>query len=140
MKLNKTILLLLSFLFFVINSVFSQNPLVKQWDKRFGGTLEEELYSFQQTADSGYILGGYSRSVISGDKTQNTQGGSDFWIVKIDSLGNKQWDKDFGGAGGDALTSIQQTADGGYILGGTSSSGISGDKTQLLHGYSDYWI
>src|SRR4051812_39847976 len=66
---------------------YSQNPLVKQWDYRYGGTYTEQLSSFQQTYDGGYILGGYTVSGISGNKTQACFGSSDFWIVKIDSLG-----------------------------------------------------
>jgi len=118
-----------------------------QWDKRFGGTLDDWLYSLQQTTDGGYILGGWSDSEISGDKTQapwGVLGSFDFWIVKIDTLGNKQWDKRIGGDGTDGLNSISETTDGGFILGGVSNSGISGDKTQPNWdaGYytADYWI
>jgi hypothetical protein len=113
---------------------------VKQWDARFGGRFDDILYSLQQTADGGYILGGYSSSGISGDKTQASQGGYDYWIVKTDAGGVKQWDARFGGSGNDYLHSLQQTADGGYILGGYSNSGISGDKTQESQGRDDYWI
>jgi hypothetical protein len=121
-----------------------QNPLVKQWDKRFGGTASDIFWTVQQTSDVGYILGGTSFSDSSGDKTQNTWWDSDYWIIKMDSLGNKQWDRDFGGTDSDELYSIQQTDDGGYILGGCSYSGIGGDKTQdnrdtILY-TSDYWI
>src|SRR6202035_2842884 len=98
----------------------------KQWDKDFGGIEYNLFYSLQQTYDKGYILGGYSNSGIGGDKTQASKGEDDYWIVKIDSLGNKQWDKDFGGTGDDELYSLQQTTDGGYILGGNSDSGIGG--------------
>ncbi|MEO8147627.1 MAG: T9SS type A sorting domain-containing protein [Bacteroidia bacterium] len=118
----------------------AQNPLVKQWDKRFGATAVEELFAFQQTGDGGYILGGNSFSGISGDKTQASQGQSDYWVVKVDSVGTLQWEKRFGGALPDALHSLQQTSDGGYILGGYSGSGISGDKTQACVGDNDYWI
>ena len=120
----------------------------KQWDKRFGGILDDELYAVQQTSNGGYILGGYSFSGIGGDKTQDnrdlTNSTSDFWVVKIDSSGNKQWDKRFGGNDMDGINSLLQTCDGGYILGGTSSSGISGDKTQtnwdtITFSY-DMWI
>ena len=112
----------------------------KQWDKRFGGIYDDELNAIQQTTDGGYILGGYSRSDMNGDKTQPTRGDADYWIVKVDSLGNQQWDKRFGGISAEILFSLQQTLDGGYILAGSSDSGISGDKTELTRGYSDYWI
>ncbi|MBK9638387.1 MAG: hypothetical protein IPO63_11420 [Bacteroidetes bacterium] len=48
--------------------------------------------SIQQTRDGGYILGGDSASNISGDKTENSLGGYDYWIVKIDAIGNIQWE------------------------------------------------
>jgi hypothetical protein len=118
---------------------FSQIPL-KEWDVQFGGSKKDELSALQQTTDGGYISGGNSLSGISGDKTQVSQGKSDYWIVKTDATGAKEWDSRFGGSENDYLLSLQQTSDGGYILGGTSESGISGDKTQASQGLSDYWI
>jgi len=115
----------------------------KQWDAGFGGTRSDLLTSFQQTRDGGYILAGYSKSLAGGDKTQTLWGGTgddDYWIVKIDSVGNKEWDKDFGGEFADKMYAIKQTADGGYLLAGESASGISGDKTQPLVGNTDFWI
>ncbi len=112
----------------------------KQWDKDFGGTQTEHLYSILQTTDGGYLLGGYSRSGINGNKTQANWGLFDYWIVKTDSLGNKEWDKDFGGNNNDDLFALLQTSDGGYLLGGSSLSGISGDKSQATVGLMDFWI
>ncbi len=121
-------------------TLLAQSPLPKQWDKRFGGTDVDPLYSLQQTTDGGYILGGYSVSGIGGDKTEDSRGYWDYWIVKTDANGVKQWDKRFGGSDYDQLNSLQQTTDGGYILGGWSYSGIGGDKTEDSRGGSDYWI
>src|ERR1043165_6758300 len=115
----------------------------KQWDKRFGGFFTDRLCSVQQTFDGGYILGGYSASDSSGDKTQNSRGGTDYWVVKVDSNGNKQWDKRFGGDDNDILHCLTQTLDGGYILGGGSGSGVNGDKTIGNWGGNndaDYWV
>jgi hypothetical protein len=72
----------------VIKVGYSQAPTIETWDKRFGGTNDDEFFSFQQTTDRGYILGGQSESPISRDKTQNCRGGYDYWIVKIDSTSN----------------------------------------------------
>jgi hypothetical protein len=137
-----TLTVLLSMSFFMLHA---QNILVKQWDYRFGGTYRDVGVYIQQTKDGGYIIGGYSKSDSSGDKTQGnwdiTLNTYDYWIVKIDSLGSKQWDKNFGGTGAEDLRMIEQTSDGGYILGGSSSSGINGDKSQATWGLStDYWI
>jgi hypothetical protein len=113
---------------------------VKQWDVRFGGSENDFLKSIQLTADGGYIAGGYSASGISGDKSQASQGESDYWLVKINANGEKLWDLSFGGDGDDDLKSVEQTADGGYILGGKSTSGLGGDKTQDCQGEEDYWM
>lgn len=113
---------------------------VKQWEKSFGGTLYETVTSMQQTIDGGYILGAYSNSGTSSDKSQPSKGGDDFWLIKLDATGNKVWDKTIGGSGSDILTSLAQTTDGGYILGGYSNSGISGDKSQASPGSYDYWL
>ncbi|MBL0343180.1 MAG: hypothetical protein IPP71_21345 [Bacteroidetes bacterium] len=75
-----------------------------------------------------------------GDKTENSNGLDDYWIVKTDSLGTIEWQNTIGGNSDDRFYSLQQTKDGGYILGGRSVSNISGDKTENSMGNSDYWI
>lgn len=112
----------------------------KLWDKTYGSNGLDMLYAVQQTSDGGYIFGGYSPGNISGDKTQASRGGDDYWIVKVDAFGSKQWDKTFGGSSNETLTSLIQTSDGGYLLGGYSYSGASGDKSQVSKGSSDFWI
>src|SRR3954467_1571737 len=100
-------LLLLLFSFsYIISS--AQAPPVKQWDKTFGGNDDDEPYSLQPTSDGGYIMGGYSASNRSSNKTDNSNGGYDYWIVKADASGNKQWDKTYGGSNNDYLYSLQQ--------------------------------
>ena len=111
-----------------------------QWDKTIGGTGYDNLTAIKQTADGGYIIGGWSESPISYEKTDYCRGASDYWIVKLDKFGNIQWDKTIGGTAGDLLRSIDITADGGYILGGYSGSNISGEKTENSRGMGDYWI
>src|SRR6266508_904651 len=101
-----------------------------QFDKTIGGSSFDNLFALQQTSDGGYILGGTSFSNKSGNKSQNSRGGTDYWIVKLNSKGNIQFDKTIGGDDEDNLSSLQQTTDGGYILGGTSFSRISGEKTE----------
>jgi len=113
---------------------------VVEWDRSYGGIGNDQLYNAQPTTDGGYMLAGTSDSGISGDKTENRVGNSDFWIIKIDATGNIIWQNDIGGLMFDNVYSAYETADGGYILGGTSTSGISGDKTAGNYGVVDYWI
>jgi len=128
----------LALLFILLTATVQAQEI--EWQNTIGGNYTDQLYSIQQTTDGGYILGGWSESYISGDKTENSFGGSDYWVVKLDSIGNIQWQNTIGGNSGDGLYSVQQTTDGGYILGGVSTSNISGDKTENSQGYIDYWV
>jgi hypothetical protein len=110
-----------------------------EWQNTIGGNNTDGFEWLQQTIDGGYILGGYSNSTISGDKTQDTIGGFDDWIVKLNATGNIQWQKTFGGTFDDYLYYLQQTSDGGYITSTRSVSAISGDKTDSCRGGMDYW-
>jgi len=101
-----------------------------------GGSGTDYAYQIQQTNDGGYILAGESNSTDF-DVTGNN-GGVDFWIVKTSSQGSLQWQKSLGGSGVDMARSIQQTADGGYIIAGNSNS-TDGDVTGN-HGGVDFWI
>jgi PKD repeat protein len=112
----------------------------KQWDKTFGGNRFESFQNAVTTADGGYLLVGWSASGASGDKTENSRGGNDYWIVKIDANGNKLWDKTYGGSGTDQLSFATPTTDGGYLLTGWSNSDASGDKSEDSKGGEDWWI
>ncbi|GAB3842519.1 hypothetical protein GCM10028821_50890 [Hymenobacter jeollabukensis] len=117
----------------------AQGP-AKQWDKGFGGSNSDVLYALQQTRDGGYILAGSSASPASGDKSQATAGALDYWVVKVDAQGLKQWERTLGGSGTDQLRALQQTSDGGYVLAGGSNSPVSGDKSQSSRGDYDFWV
>jgi len=112
-----------------------------QWQKSYGGTNDDQAYSIQQSNEGGYIIAGWSDS-NDGDVTghHGAIGNAlyDYWVVKLDSTGNIQWQKSLGGTDGDQATSIQQTNDGGYIVAGNSGSN-DGDVTGN-HGNSDFWI
>ncbi|QNF32131.1 T9SS type A sorting domain-containing protein [Adhaeribacter swui] len=112
----------------------------KQWDKRFGGTGADDLRKVIQLTTGEYVLAGHSNSPAGGDKSQGTQGGSDLWLIKISGTGIKIWDKRYGGTQDETLGSFTSTNDGGFLLGGSSVSGLSGDKTEKNQGKSDYWV
>jgi len=78
----------------------------------------------KQTSDAGYILAGSSLGK--------------YWVAKYTGGGILQWEKTYGGTGGDVAKSIIQTTDGGYILAGNSMSN-NGDVIGN-HGSVDYWI
>ncbi|WP_294299377.1 T9SS type A sorting domain-containing protein [uncultured Chryseobacterium sp.] len=109
-----------------------------QWQKTYGGTGNDAANDIQQTADGGYIFVGYS-SFANGDVTLN-KGSSDYWVVKLNAVGNIQWQKSFGGINIDEATSVQQTSEGGYIVAGQSSSNDLYADVTGNHGFNDYWV
>ncbi len=94
------------------------------WTRTFGGDSTEYGYDMQVTPDRGFIVTGCTRSTGAGKK--------DVYLLKLDSLGQLQWSRTFGGAGDDEGLSVRQTFDGGYIVCGTTNS--SG------HGYTDVYL
>ncbi len=107
-----------------------------QWQHSYGGSNFDGASAIQQTTDGGYIVAAYSYST-DGDVIQNL-GNCDYWILKLDTNGNIQWQKSYGGTDVDIPTSIQQTTDGGYIVGGETFS--SDGNINGFHGESDYWV
>ncbi|MDQ0068006.1 T9SS type A sorting domain-containing protein [Chryseobacterium lathyri] len=106
------------------------------WQRYFGGSGGDHPYSIQTTSDGGYIVAGGTGS-FDGDVTGN-HGSFDYWILKLDASGNIQWQKLLGGSDFDEAYSIQQTADGGYIIAGMVFS-ADGNITGY-HGNNDAWI
>lgn len=82
----------------------------KVWEKTYGGNLNDDGNSVQQTDDGGYIITGYTYTFL--------EGFPEGYLIKTDSLGNKIWGKTFGGIDGAVGNSIQHTFDGGFILTG----------------------
>ncbi|MBE8725374.1 T9SS type A sorting domain-containing protein [Flavobacterium hungaricum] len=114
---------------------------VVEWQKTYGGSYADVLRSMEQTKDGGYILGGYSNSPQSGNKTEAGKGIGDYWIIKINGTGSIEWQRTYGGNGDNQLYVIHQTEDDGYIVGGNSNS--TGPLTSLggmVGRGTDYWV
>ena len=110
------------------------------WQKTIGGDASDYLFDAIELSDGSYLLGGYSASEISGDKTIVPIGGIDYWVVKLSPTGDIIWQNVYGGEGGDLVNSMLELNDGSIILCGTSSSNTSGTKTEDSKGGYDYWI
>ncbi|GAA4280535.1 lipoprotein [Gaetbulibacter aestuarii] len=115
-----------------------------QWQKTYGGSLDDRGQSIIQTTDGGFALLGYSKS-SDGDVSANN-GYDDFWLVKTDASGTIVWEKSFGYSGTDTGYSMIQTSDGGYLLIGvldvSASGGLGNNKmaTAKNHAGGDYWL
>jgi len=94
-----------------------------EWQKTFGGEDGDEAKSTQQTTDGGYIVAGW---------TYSPDSRGDVYILKLNSKGEVEWQKTFGGAKNDVANSIQQTTDGGYIVAGWTESFGSGEEDAYI--------
>jgi hypothetical protein len=121
---------------------FDQNNAL-QWQKTYGGTDDDRGSAVIQTADNGYAVLGYSKS-LDGDVSENA-GANDFWVSKLDTTGTISWQKSFGFSGADNGISLIQTNDGGYLFTGvldvSASNGEGNSKSVLSkkHAGGDYW-
>ena len=96
----------------------------EQWNRTIGGNYRDIASSVRQTSDGGYIIQGQTDPYGSGFY--------DLWLLKTDAEGTEQWNQTFGGDSSGRLYSLQQTFDGGYILGGATRP--------FKTGSSDFWL
>jgi hypothetical protein len=106
-----------------------------QWQRCYGGTFYEEPFDIQSTIDGGSIVVGVTLSA-NGD-VQSNFGGGDIWVIKLDSLGQLEWEVNLGGSNEDTGYSIL-LRDEGFLISGFTNS----DDGQVLgnHGKADGWI
>jgi hypothetical protein len=107
----------------------------KLWDKVYGGSSSDEAMRAIVTFDGGLAILSSTFS-YDGDIT-NYYGGSDVWVLKLDNIGNKQWDFTFGAPGFDYAWGITQTQDSGFFFGGGFKEG-SGGNIQCYNADSNY--
>ena len=135
----KIILFILASLFSFLT--FAQNPPIL-WQKNIGGSGDDNLVKIKIPNNTDYFLIGSSDSNISGDKTENSRGGNDIWILRLDQNHNVLWDKTIGGATSDIYSSSLVKNDTLFIIS-FSNSPISGEKTIAplnTDGTSDVWF
>jgi predicted secreted protein len=96
-----------------------------QWNKTYGGALDEVSGGMCQTNDGGYAMAGYTKSFGAG--------GQDFWLVRTGADGNAYWAKTYGGTGDEYAIYVIQSVDGGYAMSGyTNSFGAGGYDAYLV--------
>jgi hypothetical protein len=94
------------------------------WTRTYGGSGYEEGSSVEQTADGGYIVAGYTDS-FGADS-------ADVYLVKTNSAGDTICTRTYGGSGSDEANALGKTSDGGYIIGGWTSSFGAGSRDVYL--------
>ncbi|PKL60375.1 MAG: secretion protein [Methanomicrobiales archaeon HGW-Methanomicrobiales-4] len=106
------------------------------WQKSLRGTQKKPPLTMEQTDTCGYRAGERSGSP-EGNTTAN-KSMLNSWIQKFTHEGEISWEKSLGNAFQEEIRSIQQTADGGYILGG--SAVLPDNNTSLNRRDRDCWI
>ncbi|MBC8146459.1 MAG: T9SS type A sorting domain-containing protein [Bacteroidetes bacterium] len=84
------------------------------WDKAIGNASIEVAEDMKPTFDKGYIIAGYSNYGANNDYQ--------LLLIKIDSLYNVEWLKNFGGTNWDFGYSVVQSPDSGFIVAGETYS------------------
>jgi hypothetical protein len=107
-----------------------------EWNRAYGGSDLEHAYSIEQTIDGGYIFAGVAAST-DGDVT-DIYDGWDYWVVKIDPVGNIEWQQTLGGTYEDVASTVIEADDGGYVVAGYTRS-YDGDVSNN-DGFTDSWV
>ncbi len=110
------------------------------WSKCYGGSGTETSYCIYSTNDGGFVVGGFTDS-NDGD-VFSPLGGNDYWLVKIDSVGDLLWERTFGGSLDDIFRGMVQANNGGYVLSGYTNShdgNITGSH-DTIYSISDLWV
>ena len=94
------------------------------WTKTFPESLTDVPFDIEETNDKGFILAGYTQSFGTGS--------TDFFLIKVDSLGNEMWNRTYGGALEEEAHSVKQAIDGGYVIAGWTRSFGAGDYDMYI--------
>jgi len=115
------------------------------WQHGYGCDGNERIWDILPLDDGTYFILGESSSDACIDKTEDSRGFTDYWLIKTDALGNKIWDRTYGGDSTDIARRILPTDDGHFLIAGYSwsndaaTSGI-GERTIPSRGEADVWL
>ncbi|MGI6648805.1 MAG: hypothetical protein ACOX5W_07030 [Bacillota bacterium] len=98
------------------------------WSRTYNASIKDQVNEVRQTRDGGYILAGCTGA----KDNSGVYCIGDGWVIKTDAQGQEVWSYTFGGKNPDSFSSVQQTEDGGYTLGGWASSTKTGEPTGWL--------
>ncbi|MEJ5049495.1 T9SS type A sorting domain-containing protein [Chryseobacterium culicis] len=104
------------------------------WEKYFSGTNHDYLSATVTTQDGGFLLAGTSYSGKGLDKKEDSKGGSDIWLIRINEFGDELWQKTLGSTSDEEARAVIQTTDLGFFVAGNVQSSSKG------YGSKDVWI
>lgn len=90
------------------------------WERLYSGLGDAYCSDIVETEDKGIVISGYSS--INADEIP------DWYILKVDSLGYKKWDKSFGTKNDDRALAVDEMYDGSLVFAGYISYTFGGYK------------
>ncbi|RLJ33085.1 putative secreted protein (Por secretion system target) [Chryseobacterium sp. 7] len=104
------------------------------WEKYFSGQNHDYLSATVTTQDGGFLLSGTSYSGKGLDKKEDSKGGSDMWLIRINEFGDELWQKTLGSSSDEEARAVIQTTDLGFFVAGNvqNSSKGYGSKDVLI--------
>ncbi|CAD7801661.1 hypothetical protein CHRY9390_00809 [Chryseobacterium aquaeductus] len=88
------------------------------WEKYFSGQNHDFLSATVATQEGGFLLAGTSYSNAGLDKKDNSKGGSDIWLIRINEFGDEMWQKTLGSSSDEEAKAVIQTTDFGFFVAG----------------------
>ncbi|MGH1518674.1 T9SS type A sorting domain-containing protein [Chryseobacterium sp. JK1] len=104
------------------------------WEKYFSGSNHDYLSATVTTQDGGFLLAGTSYSGKGLDKKEDSKGGSDIWLIRINEFGDELWQKTLGTSSDEEAKAVIQTTDLGFFVAGNVQNSQKG------YGSKDVWI
>ncbi|PIF45338.1 putative secreted protein (Por secretion system target) [Chryseobacterium sp. 52] len=104
------------------------------WEKYFSGNNHDYLSASVATQEGGFLLSGTSYSGKGLDKKEDSKGGSDIWLIRLNEFGDELWQKTLGSTSDEEAKTIVQTTDFGFVVAGNvqNSSKGYGSKDVLI--------
>ncbi|MDQ1161353.1 hypothetical protein QE422_001721 [Chryseobacterium sp. SORGH_AS 447] len=96
------------------------------WEKYFSGKNHDFLSATVNTQEGGFLLAGISYSGKGLDKKDDSKGGSDFWLIRINEFGDELWQKTIGSAADEEARAVIQTTDMGFFVVGNVQNSPKG--------------
>ncbi|WP_374458659.1 T9SS type A sorting domain-containing protein [Chryseobacterium taeanense] len=93
------------------------------WEKYFSGQNHDFLSATVNTQEGGFLLAGTSFSGKGLDKKEDSKGGSDIWLIRINEFGDELWQRTIGGASDEEARAVIQTTDMGFFVAGNVAFG-----------------
>lgn len=106
----------------------------KSWEKYFSGNNHDYLSATVTTQDGGFLLAGTSYSGKGLDKKEDSKGGADIWLIRINEFGDELWQKTLGSTSDEEARSVIQSTDLGFFVAGNIQNSDKG------YGSKDVWI